>query len=288
MNELLSHPINKDKSKKLFFLTMVLFCLIPVIINCVALVPLYASLSANVKYQASVLPVIIKYVQDFFDLCAFSVSYALIIFSLLLVSKKRARSVVLIYTIVFLAKIPIKLVMNIFIYGSLGSSTDIIIDIAYMVVYFALEMLQLLAVYIFATTDSEKYMRSVAFINAKNKKRAKAKKDGTQEKLEKPASVLPFSKLVSWYNPLQRSAIKMGILICAIKILSRISNDIAYGAPESLGEVLIMLVYYLSDFIYGIIAYIIALIVFTLVYEKMKAKNNEKTDGDSSPSVLED
>ncbi len=300
MNELLAHPINKDRSKKIFKISMLLFCLLPVVINCVALVPLYVSMSANALYSSSALTVIIKYVQDFFDLCAFSVSYALIIFSVLLISKKQARTIVLIYTCVFLLKIPLTLAMNVFLYGTLGSATDIALDVTYMLVYFALAMIQLFIVYWFATTDTNKYLKSIAFIKEKNEKNAKRRKGSQKKDVDKDEiklpTVLPLTKFISWYNPLQRSAIKMGIFIAAIKIFSRLLNDITFGAPQSFGEVMIMVVYYLSDLLYGVIAYIISLLVFTAIYDKLKKKDRyirqigekRKTDEEDTPSVLED
>ena len=279
MNELLCCPLNKDKAKKTLLLTMLLFCLAPIIINCVAIVPLYVSLDANALYSDTVLPEILKYVQEFFDLAAFSVSYALIIFSVLLLGKKHAKFVVLLYSIFFLSKIPVKLIMNIFIYGSLGSSAQLTLDLAYLLTTFLFEMLQLLVIYFFATTDTNKYLRYLAFLNKKKNKKVINKDEAITQ-------VLPLSQFISNRNPLQCSAIKMSIFITAIKMLSRVLNDISMGAPQSFGEVMVMILYYLSDILYGVVAYIIALIVFTAIYEKLKL--NKKTDEENSPSVLED
>ncbi len=286
MNELLPQQINEKKANRLFAVIMLLFCLLPVLINCLALVPLYAALNTDAVYASTSLPIAVKYVQDFFDLTAFSVSYALIIFSVLLLSRKQARKIVLFYALVFFVKIPIRLFMNIPIYGSLGSAADITVELIYMSVYFALEMLQLWVVYLFATTDSSKYLRSVAFEKSK-----KAKSHGKQQNQSVvDFKVLPIAKIINIYNPLQRSALKMSALICAVKIFIRIINDITFGAPTSFGEVLIMIIYYLSDLLYGVVAYIIALLVFNTVYERLKLGTNtkKKTDEDSAPSVLED
>ncbi len=281
MNELLPYPIDTKKAKKLFLITMLLFCLAPVIINCVVLVPIYASLSTNAAYSGTIFPVIIKYIQDFFDLTAFSVSYALIIFSTLLISKRHSRNVIILYLITFFIKIPIRLFMNIPIYGSLGSATDITIDLIYMGVYFVLEVLQLIVICFFATTDLNKYLKLIAFTKEK-----KGKKKGQKLPTE-DLKVLPISKIFNFYNPLQSSALKMSILICGIKIITRIINDITIGAPSSFGEILVMAVYYLSDILYGVVAYITAILVFNTIYEKLKKNDDKKTDEDNSPSVLD-
>jgi hypothetical protein len=139
-------------------------------------------------------------------------------------------------------------------------------DSVYLGVYFALQMLQLLVVYIFTRIDSDKFKAYVATFDS-NKSRNEAQ----------PTKILPFSKLINWNNPLQRSAIKMSLLILLIKLVTRVINDISYGAPESVGEVLIMVLYYLSDIIYGAVAYLISIFVISQFYEKIKKKSGVDT-----------
>ena len=256
----------------MLWLFMALFFLLPLIINYLVIIPIYATLKADVAYSGSLLTIVIKYLKDFFDLFAFSSAYALIIFSALLLDGKRTRFIALFYVITYLLFIPVKLLIDVVIYGSLGNTSEIIIKVIALGVYFVLSLLQLLVVYIFAATDSSRYLSSIEAL--KNSKRIKLR-----EKAEQQEGVLPFSKLFDWYNPLQRSAIKMGALITAIKVGTRIVNDISIGAPESFGEVMIMVVYYLSDLIYGAIAYFVAVFIINLLFERLKKK-----DGDVSPS----
>ena len=275
MTELIACPTdlnNKKRVSKMTWLFMALFFLLPLILNNLIIIPIYATLEADVAYSGSLLTIVIKYLQDFFDLFAFSSAYALIIFSALLLDGKRSRFIALFYAITYLFIIPVKMLMNVVIYGSLGSTSQIIIDVIYLGVYFVLYLLQLLAVYIFAATDSSRYISSLEALRA-------SKRDKARQRAENIGSVLPFSKFFDWYNPLQRSAIKMSALITAIKVGTRIINDVSVGAPESFGEVMIMVVYYLSDFIYGAVAYIVAIFVISLFFERLKKK-----DGDLSPS----
>ena len=234
--------------------------------------PIYATLEADVVYKGSALSLIIKYVQDLFDLCAFSVSYALLIFSMLLLSKDTTRLVAIFYSVAFFVQIPLKILMNAVVYGSIGNSLDITIDVIYLSVYFAFQMIQLLVVYIFSRTDSEKYL---AYVES-----TKAKDQACDEASRK---ILPFSKFIDWYNPLLRSVTKTAILILAIKLITRIINDITYGAPTSLGEVLLMTVYYLSDIIYGIVAYVIMALSISVLYDKVKQKSENKDE--ESPAL---
>ena len=275
MTELIACPTdlnNKKRVSKMTWLFMALFFLLPLILNNLIIIPIYATLEADVAYSGSLLTIVIKYLQDFLDLFAFSSAYALIIFSALLLDGKRSRFIALFYAITYLLVIPVKMLMNVVIYGSLGSTSQIIIDVIYLGVYFVLYLIQLLVVYIFAATDSSRYISSLEALRA-------SKRDKARQRAENIGSVLPFSKFFDWYNPLQRSAIKMSVLITAIKVGTRIINDVSVGAPESFGEVMIMVVYYLSDFIYGAVAYIVAIFVISLFFERLKKK-----DGDLSPS----
>lgn len=275
MTELIACPTdlnNKKRVSNMTWLFMALFFLLPLILNNLIIIPIYATLEADVAYSGSLLTIVIKYLQDFFDLLAFSSAYALIIFSALLLDGKRSRFIALFYAITYLLVIPVKMLMNVVIYGSLGSTSQIIIDVIYLGVYFVLYLIQLLVVYIFAATDSSRYISSLEALRA-------SKRDKARQRAENIGSVLPFSKFIDWYNPLQRSAIKMSALITAIKVGTRIINDVSVGAPESFGEVMIMVVYYLSDFIYGAVAYIVAIFVISLFFERLKKK-----DGDLSPS----
>ena len=275
MTELIACPTdlnNKKRVSNMTWLFMALFFLLPLILNNLIIIPIYATLEADVVYSGSLLTIVIKYLQDFFDLFAFSSAYALIIFSALLLDGKRSRFIALFYAITYLLVIPVKMLMNVVIYGSLGSTSQIIIDVIYLGVYFVLYLLQLLAVYIFAATDSSRYISSLEALRA-------SKRDKARQRAENIGSVLPFSKFIDWYNPLQRSAVKMSALITAIKVGTRIINDVSVGAPESFGEVMIMVVYYLSDLIYGAVAYIVAIFIISLFFERLKKK-----DGDLSPS----
>lgn len=268
MERFLAFPIDNRKVKKTIVLTLVFLLLLPVLINTLALVPLYATLEADTLYKGSLLTTVIKYVQDFLDLCAFSVSYAIIIFSTLLLNAKMTALTVVFYSLVYLLQIPLKLLMNVAVYGTLGSSADILMDIVYLCIYLALQMLQLLLVYIIARVDSNKFRLYASALESK-KASAENKK------------ILPLSKFLDWNNPLLRSTIKMSLLVLTLRIVSRIINDISYGAPSSFGEVMIMVVYYVSDIVYGIVAYVAATLTISVFYDKIRVRpENSEPSGE--------
>ena len=280
MYKLTEYPISTERAKKLFSVLMLIFCLAPVIINSAILSPIYTVMNADVSFPTWAL-IAVDYLMDILDIIAFSVPYALIIFSSLLLGKRSARYIVLLYTVFFFLQIPVKILMNIPVNGSIGSVDQIITDVVYLSVYYLLFMLQLLIVYLFAATDSRKYMQHLELMKSKKKKgRSSADEDPSSE------FVFPFTKFYSYVNPLQRSALKMGILISAIKIFARILNDVSYGLPKSFGEVMVMIVYYLSDVIYGIAAYVIAIMIFNFVYEKTLNKKADEAEASSEYDVL--
>jgi uncharacterized membrane protein len=71
-------------------------------------------------------------------------------------------------------------------------------------------------------------------------------------------------------------------------------TDIDAGAPSSFGEVMIIAVNYLTDAIYGLVAYVIAIFIFNWLFEKLTntsnstAKNKNKADDESSSALFDD
>ena len=72
--------------------------------------------------------------------------------------------------------------------------------------------------------------------------------------------LLPFNKLFSFSNPLQRVIAVSALILSASKIVSRIIYDVQIGAPESQEETVEMLIYYASDILVG------AVTLFAMTY----------------------
>lgn len=285
MNELLEKPINfedKKRISKTFWIFLSLCFLLPVFVNTAVLNPLYGVLSANAVLRNSAFLIAVKYLQDILDIFAFSSAYALVIFSSLLLDKKYRRFTLLFYTAVFFSQIPLKLVINAVMYGSFGSVADIIVDVVYLLVYFILYMLQFSVVYVIAATDSSRYIRHAAYLKDKGRGNSRGFASGN-------VKVLPFKKFVDWYNPLQRSAVKASAFIAGIRIGMRIVNDVIFGAPTSFGEVMVMALYYVSDLLYGILAYAAMVLIIKSVYRHLTSQNAKKAENaDSSDNNVTD
>ena len=284
MNEMLPITIDKKRITRILLLVFSLFCILPTILNITVVTPIYFSLEHDIVYSGTAITLTLKYVADLLDVLSFSSVYALLTFTLLLLEKKHTVFVSLCYVAVLILKIPVRILMNIPLYGSIGTEAELIADLMSLSFYFILELLQFLIVLLIASVISKNYLRSLELLKTSKRKQSK-----------QPEFILPISKFINWYNPLLRISVYSGITVVLFRVLSRVVTDIGAGAPTMVGEVLIMIVYYLSDVIYGIAAYLIAILVFNILYDMIKkwavltpeSKKNKANEKDSS-ALFED
>lgn len=286
MNDILPTPINEKRIARVFTVALLLLCLLPIVINITCLTPLYFNLENNTVYRGTAITVTLKYISDLFDLIAFSSVYAMIIFSLVLLKMRVTATVCISYCAILILKIPARLLMNIPLYGSIGTKAEIIADLISLSFYFIIELVQLALVFTFASVCSSNYLRSVSILNGRGKKDSRI------------SHILPIKKYVDWYNPLLRSAIYSSITVTAFRFIARLITDIDAGLPSSFGEVMIIIINYLTDAVYGFVAYIIAIILFNFIYERLiksdkvnkenAPENKNKADENNSSALFED
>lgn len=286
MNDILPTPINEKRIARVFTVALLLLCLLPIVINITCLTPLYFNLENNTVYRGTAITVTLKYISDLFDLISFSSVYAMIIFSLVLLKKRVTANVCISYCAILILKIPARLLMNIPLYGSIGTKAEIIADLISLSFYFIIELVQLALVFTFASVCSSNYLRSVSILNGRGKKDSRI------------SHILPIKKYVDWYNPLLRSAIYSSITVTAFRFIARLITDIDAGLPSSFGEVMIIIINYLTDAVYGFVAYIIAIILFNFIYERLiksdkinkenAPEDKNKADENNSSALFED
>ena len=137
------------------------------------------------------------------------------------------------------------LIMTIIIYGAIDGT-----DILSILFSVAMETVQVLAVYLISSCVLKNH--------------------------EVPtAEYLPLKKIYSKGNPLQISAIFAGLVLSAVKVLSRIIYDVFYGLPESLIEVLSMILFYASDMLVSVIAYGAILIIVAGIHRSALVKKQD-------------
>lgn len=295
MNDILPIAINKKRINKILLLVLALFCLIPTVLNITCLTPIYFSLENDAVYRGTAVTLTLKYLSDLLDLISFGSVYALIAFALVLLKKKHVALVSLSYVALLLLKIPARLLMNIPLYGTIGTNAEILADVISLSFYFILELLQFLFALTFSVIVAKSYLRSIDFLSTTKRKQTK-----------KVEHILPIKKYINWYNPLLRASVYSSITVIVFRVLSRIVTDIGAGAPTMAGEVLIMIVNYLADIIYGVVAYLVAILVFNILFDLTKkwanienndsnniqnnknAKKEKNKTNDSSSALFED
>ncbi|MBQ4091448.1 MAG: hypothetical protein IJC64_03925 [Clostridia bacterium] len=201
-------------------------------LQCFVLSPLYFSLYSNVELYDTVLPVIVQYAGIAVELIAISVLYGAMIYGVFKFGQNSVRS----FIGVFAAATGLKYLANVIItwitYGIIPRTW--IWDVANVVFYTALEMLQLWVV--------------VTVI------KAVMGREGSCE--------LPFGSVWDKGNKLMRSAMACGIITVAFKVFGRLCDDawaiITSGLPERPITYLLMLVSYVSTALLGVVCYGVA------------------------------
>lgn len=278
MNDILPMPINQKRTPKVLTITLLLCSFLPIILNIFCLSPLLFSLENNVVYRGTAIPTTVRYVSYLLTVLSFTSVYATIILSKILLNKRVTATVSLSYCALLVLKIPATLLISIPFTGAI-----ILADVLMLLFYFLLDILQFALIYIFISITTKSYIRSVNILTEKGKKSKHI------------SHILPISKPFDWYNPLLRTATYMSISISAFRILERLISSIGIIPPESFGEVMVIIIDYLSDIIFGIVAYIIAIVIFNLLYDKLTktGKSDEptkenKADEDDSSALFED
>ena len=275
MNSILQDSINKKKAIPIFSAFIAIFSLLPVLIDIVCVSPIFQNVQSNILYRGSAIALTLQYISDLLDVISFASVYALIIFSFVLLERKSTVFSIIIYVIILLIRFPLKLVMNIPVFGSIGTESEIIFGLINFFLSFSIELIQLLIVTIIASVTAKSYLRSIALVDTKK----------NSLKGKKIEHILPIKKFINWYNPLLRSAIYMAITVLVLRASSRIIADIEIGLPASFGEVLEIILGYFTDFVYAIVAYIVTIFIFNLLYDSFTKKRKEAKENNSSASL---
>ncbi len=97
-------------------------------------------------------------------------------------------------------------------------------------------------------------------------------------------SKLPFEGLFALRNPVLRALVWGGVIAAAKQFLLRLIMDLQIGFPESLPNLLWMLVSYLSDYLYILIGYLVMLLLvnrFFMSEEKAAIESEENASIES-------
>ena len=231
----------------------------------------YLFCNNNIILFQSILPDVIDIVREITEILVWALALTLISYAIFF---RLPKSIIqclcfLLIGLLLLHRI-FELVMVLIVYGSLDLYNDILENIFYLIG----DLLLVLITYLLASSTAKAYYRRRAIkTKAKSLFENDTSIDVTQE------DFYPFKKIFDKANPLQVCLLKIAILFSAIKLLSRLLFDIGVGAPDGFGEFLIMFAYYLSDLIFGIVFYVLAILIFHRLFAKInKTKNEKKLD----------
>ena len=201
----------------------------------------YATVSNNIVYMNSFLMYTIEIGLQLLDLAVYSVAFAFFLYATHRYQLRGAIPFFGIYIGLTALRRVAALLLEILLSGSIGAD-----DVWSTVIYFALDLLTCFIVIAIAALEFKKYRTHL-------KEWQKLQRNLGND--AQPPALYPFEKLFSRKNPLQVCAIKVAILLSVVKIFSRLIFDLYIGAPTGISDLLIMIIYYLSDILIGVIVY---------------------------------
>lgn len=237
-------------------------CLLLCALNVGLLIPLLVYTSSDVTFESSLLPPLLEVLSALVDIAVYTVAFSSAVFAFRLYPAKKAIWLPLTFFLTALVRRAASLGVEVLTSGSIGSD-----DIQSAAFYLVMEILldgavSLIAFCVFHKTP---------------------KKDPSLLYPPFPApkgKFLPCRHFFDRTAPVQRAALGAGILLAAVKIVSRILYDIMYtvvsGFPNDAGgilrEILVMILYYASDILGGALAYLGILFLIRLYYRHILKK----------------
>ena len=223
----------------------------------------YTYANTDIVLYTSVLPELLDVLMDITEIAVFALGFGIFMYACFhRATKNQKLGLVGIFSGAVLFRRLCDLLVSLIIFSAID-----IENLIYAVVYLLLDLLLVWGISLFIHLRSNRYFKNIIL-------KAKASalfKDDLPVDLKKE-DLFPFKKLYSKENPLQSCALWSGIILSAVKIVSRMLYDIGYGAPSGIMEILIMVVYYGSDIALGILFYFGALFVLTRIF-RAKSKS---------------
>ena len=262
---MLHYPNETKKNiKKYLILFMTVVCVALYVIY-IALAWLYTETLTNILFMDGWLPFVMRLLLELIDVAVFAGAYFCIIYAFFRMSKKEAWLFPVLYLALALFRRAVSLLVEFLFSGYVGSD-----DILSLGLYYFLDVIQIFIALVIIIYE---VCKSSRFINERKKAGLDAPK------------FLPLTSVLSKNNPLQICSFKLAIMISGIKIVTRIVSDLYYGAPESLAEVLVMLAYYASDLLNGVIFYTLLWFLFTHIDKKENKKESALLKSNAESSV---
>ena len=253
MKDISETKILKTNKKDVLYYIMVISCVILFSLSSLVITPIYVNVSTNIVTSVTALPAILEIILEILDILAFAFCYATVIYSACMRTFSKTLRLCIIYVTACFVRRCASLLITGIIYSGVSDT-----DIFSVILYLILETAQIAIVATLANSAAKKY----------HERRVEIKKAADIVGDVRNIPKIDFSKVFSKDNPMLVSVLKSGILLSAIKIVTRIIYDINYGAPSGFSEILIMSVYYFSDLLICVIFYTVCWLFLSKLYRK--------------------
>lgn len=216
----------------------------------VVLTTLYVKMETDVAFMVPVLIDIVPYITDLCELIGILIAYTVILFNWRLSGTRERRGYIIAFAALTAYKYAAKIIVTLIMNGALSSVKGYLTDMLLGVILpFALEMVQFAVVILIIRSVMARTQSFIA-----EKKALEGKLDGYH--FDEEALFFPMRSLIDMQNPIQRSAIWIGLVITVSKAGQLLINDIMIGPPEDLTDLLWMALYYIMCIVIGFAAYL--------------------------------
>ena len=235
------------------------------ILNACALSPIYVQIETNIAFEYTVFPLILNYLILIFDTLYISFLVAAVAYSIYEIHNGNGnKKATWLYVI---SIVSLKHILNLIVSGVIDGYIDISFDIP-MALYSIL--IDLLIITVIALISKHLCKKHFAHVKAM----LKASKYLEAVDYDEMEDVFPFKGFLKIKkNPVLIPAFAAAIITSLLFIVQRLFADfVVLGAPSTLFELLDILLSYIGDILFGLLAYTAS--YFALYYIFLNKQNN--------------
>ena len=235
------------------------------ILNACALSPIYVQIETNIAFEYTVFPLILNYLILIFDTLYISFLVAAVAYSIYeIYSGNGNKKVTYLFVIIIVC---LKHILNLVISGIIDGYIDISFDIPMALYSILIDLLVIAVIAIISKRMCKKHFAHV-------KAMLKASKYLEAVDYDEMEDVFPFKGFFKIKkNPVLIPAFSAAIITSLLFICQRLFADfVVLGAPSTLFELLDILLSYIGDVLFGLLAYTAS--YFALYYIFLNKQNN--------------
>lgn len=258
--------MNPTASKKLLRLLLALSFGLSALF--VLLARLYTVSCTDIVMMYTAWPEVLEILVNMVECVIFGFAYAILIWA----AYRKPEGGIRRYIIVYFCSVLFKYLANYLVtwLTDTGMSVQYLLEnLSYILIYTAIELLQAAVVLLVIVRTMKKHH---AFIERQTRIAANL----PDVSVDARSYVFPFTKLLTWKNPLQKCALAGGGTIALFKMVSRLIYDISYGLPTSVADGLWIVAYYLLDVFVGF-AVCLLITYLLMMFDSREQKASGKT-----------